>query len=183
MIIFTLSTSLLNLTVPLLIYQNFNCRYEYESCAASSERFTEELAERCEKDPKLDVQFLYNTKVKGVSTGPSCGSQKRRVTQLQTNRGVIDVSQDTQVLVAAGAWIPRILSSMDLYAPVYPLKGYCLSMNAEEVLSSKTIKPQDLPTRIVCDKYMFTSRLGDEIRITSIGEFSGWSTKPTPSGK
>lgn len=27
---------------------------------------------------------------------------------------------------------------------------------------------------------MYTSRLGDEIRITSIGEFSGWSTKPTP---
>lgn len=27
---------------------------------------------------------------------------------------------------------------------------------------------------------MYTSRLGDEIRITSIGEFSGWSTKPSP---
>mmetsp|Transcript_76270 Transcript_76270/g.114819 ORF Transcript_76270/g.114819 Transcript_76270/m.114819 type:complete len:170 (+) Transcript_76270:1-510(+) len=41
---------------------------------------------------------------------------------------------------------------------------------------------KDLPSRIVCDKYMFTSRLGpDEIRITSIGKFSGWSTKPTPS--
>jgi len=62
---------------------------------------------------------------------------------------------------------------------VYPLKGYAMSISAEKVLSSTNLKPEDLPTRIVCDKYMFTSRLGDEIRITSIGEFSDWSTRPT----
>ena len=38
--------------------------------------------------------------------------------------------------------------------------------------------------RIVCDKYMYTTRLGqkmdgDIIRITSIGEFNGWNTNPT----
>lgn len=27
---------------------------------------------------------------------------------------------------------------------------------------------------------MYTTRLGDEIRITSIGEFSEWNTQPTP---
>ena len=91
--------------------------------------------------------------------------------------------QDAQVLVAAGAWTPRIMALMDLYAPVYPLKGYAMSVSADEVLKSKVLKPKDLPTRIVSDKYMYTSRLGDEIRITSIGEFSSWSTQPTPDGK
>ena len=43
---------------------------------------------------------------------------------------------------------------------------------------------RDVILSIVCDKYIFTTRLGDdEIRITSIGEFSGWSTQPTPKGK
>mmetsp|Transcript_30228 Transcript_30228/g.61410 ORF Transcript_30228/g.61410 Transcript_30228/m.61410 type:complete len:190 (-) Transcript_30228:326-895(-) len=73
------------------------------------------------------------------------------------------------------------MALMDLYAPVYPLKGYAMSISAKDVLAAKKdLRPRDLPTRIVSDKYMFTSRLGDEIRITSIGEFSGWSTSPTP---
>ena len=38
-----------------------------------------------------------------------------------------------------------------------------------------------MPSRVVADAFVYTSRLGDEIRITSIGEFSGWSTQPTPS--
>ena len=56
-----------------------------------------------------------------------------------------------------------------------------MSVSANDILSkSKNLRPKDLPQRIVSDKYMYTSRLGDEVRITSVGEFSGWSTKPTP---
>ena len=156
-------------------------KFEYESSAASSERFTEELADRCLRDPKLDVTFLYDTRVKAVNFHRG-NSNKTKITQLRTNRGVIDVPDDAQVLVAAGAWTPHVMALMDMYAPVYPLKGYAMSISAKEALATKRdLKPQDLPTRIVSDKYMFTSRLGDEIRITSIGEFSGWSTSPTPN--
>ena len=85
------------------------------------------------------------------------------------------------MLVAAGAWTPHILSLMKLYAPVYPLKGYAMSVSAAKVLKEKSmLQASDLPSRIVSDKYMYTSRLGDEIRITSVGEFSGWSTRPNP---
>eukprot|EP00581_Thalassiosira_minuscula_P011570 CAMPEP_0183714122 /NCGR_PEP_ID=MMETSP0737-20130205/8775_1 /TAXON_ID=385413 /ORGANISM="Thalassiosira miniscula, Strain CCMP1093" /LENGTH=603 /DNA_ID=CAMNT_0025943027 /DNA_START=68 /DNA_END=1879 /DNA_ORIENTATION=+ len=176
---------------PSLLHQRHkptSAKFEYESRAASSERFTKELAERCARDPNLDVTFFYDTAVKDiVTTGPSANdpSQKRSVTQLKTNRGVIHIPNDAQVLVAAGAWTPHILAQMDMYAPVYPLKGYAMSVSAEEILQSSssktTLEAKDLPSRIVCDKYMYTSRLGDEIRITSIGEFSGWSTDPTPS--
>ena len=155
--------------------------YEFETCAASSERFTEELAKRCANDPKLDVSFLYNTRVKGMKSCTVDDQQHRRVSQIQTNRGVINVPKDTQVLIAAGAWTSHIAALMDLYAPVYPLKGYAMSISADGALQSKMLKPADLPTRIVCDKYMFTSRLGDEVRVTSIGEFSGWKTSPTES--
>lgn len=173
----------ITLQEPSILHQEkqpTTAKYEFESRAASSERFTEELADRCSKGPKLDVTFLYDTRVMGVSACPT-GDQKRRVSQLQTNRGVIDVPKDVQVLVAAGAWTPHITSLMGLYAPVYPLKGYAMSICAEEVFYKSSLEPRDLPTRIVSDKYMYTSRLGDEIRITSIGEFSGWSTEPTPA--
>lgn len=164
--------------------QPVRAKFEYESCAASSERFTKELADRCAHDPKLDVTFLYNTRVKGVAVTPASSDGKNlRVSQLRTNCGVIDIPDDGEVLLAAGAWTPHVAALMGLYVPVYPLKGYAMSISAEKVLSSTNLKPEDLPTRIVCDKYMFTSRLGDEIHITSIGEFSDWSTRPTSTGE
>lgn len=139
--------------------QPTTAKYEFKSCAASSERFTEELAQRCANDPNLDVTFLYNTRVQGVTTSP-CNSNEYRVAQLQTNNGVIDVPEDAEVVVAAGAWSPHITALMGLYTPVYPLKGYAMSVSAENVLSTTSLKPQELPSRIVCDKYMYTSRLG-----------------------
>ena len=157
-------------------------KYEYEAKSASSERFTKELATRCEKDPSLDVTFLYDCSVKAITVAGAqeSSSNKPRISQLKTNRGVIAVPADVKVVVAAGSWTPHILSLGNLYAPVYPLKGYAMSVSANEALKTNpALKPQDLPSRIVSDKYMYTSRLGDEIRITSIGEFSGWGTQPT----
>ncbi|KAL3908951.1 MAG: hypothetical protein SGILL_008284, partial [Bacillariaceae sp.] len=170
---------------PSLAFQDVpptSAKYEYESKAASSGRFAKELARRCASDPSLDVTFFYNTKVLAVDTDESHGnSTKRRIAALRTNQGVIDVPEDVHVVVAAGAWTPHILSLIGLYAPVYPLKGYAMSVSAKQALAENPkLRSQDLPSRIVCDKFMYTTRLGDEIRITSIGEFSEWSTKPTP---
>lgn len=147
--------------------QPVSAKYEPKARAASSERFTKELAKRCESSKK--VEFLYNTKVKGATIIDN------EIVELLTDRGTIDV-KNKPVVVAAGAWTPQVLSLLDLYCPVYPLKGYAMSIAA----SSTKLKEEDLPTRIVSDKYMYTSRLGDEIRITSIGEFSGFHTGPTP---
>lgn len=154
-------------------------KYELEACSASSERFAKELASRCEKN--LGVTFLYNTRVHAIEVEEASGT-KPKISQLKTNHGIVDVPEDAKVVVAADSWTPHILSLMNLYAPVYPLKGYAMSLSAKQVLKeSPSFKPKDLPSRIVSDKYMYTSRLGDEIRITSIGEFSGWSTAPTRS--
>ena len=165
-----------------------SARYEYETKAASSQRWTRELAQRCTNDKTMNVRILYNTKVEAVTVTDapmdSIDGNKPRITQLRTNRGVMDIPAAAHVVVAAGSWTPQVLALLDLYAPVYPLKGYAMSVSVKDALqqSQLKLKPHDLPSRIVCDKYMFTSRLGeDEIRITSIGEFSGWDTAPTPA--
>ena len=166
-------------SVRLQAKQPTSAIFGYEAKSASSGRFAKELARRCVSDPALDVRFLYDTRVEAIKTSTS--SAKPRISELHTNRGVIEVPEDVKIVVAAGAWTPHVLALMDLYAPVYPLKGYSMSVSASEVLAANpNLKPQDLPSRIVCDKYMFTTRLGDEIRITSIGEFSEWNTQPTP---
>jgi D-amino-acid dehydrogenase len=155
-----------------------SAKFGYAAKSASSGRFTRELARRCVTDPKLDVNFLYNTRVEAIKT--IANSHRPRISELHTNRGIIQVPEDVKVVVAAGAWSAHVLALMDLYAPVYPLKGYAMSVSAKEALkSNRQLKPQDLPSRIVSDKYMYTTRLGDEIRITSIGEFCEWDTAPT----
>ena len=164
--------------------------YEYAAKSASSGRFTKEIERRCIENPALNVKFLYNTKVQGVTTATTrsntdkrnCEAQRKmmKISEIRTNRGVISLPDDVHVVVAAGAWTPHVLALMGMFAPVYPLKGYAMSVSAKEALKSG-LQQQDLPSRIVCDKYMYTTRLGeDEIRITSIGEFSEWDTKPTP---
>jgi len=193
--------------------QPTGAKYEYEAKAASSGRFSKALADVCKTQSRQwdlhkggKVTFFYDTRVQGITTAAISSSDSSsstnkdpgQITRLHTNRGVIDCSvvndkdqnkagtvTPIPVVVAAGAWVPHILSLMDWYAPVYPLKGYSMSVSAKEALESSAggstkLSEQDLPSRIVADKYMYTTRLGkDEIRITSIGEFSGWSTQPT----
>lgn len=159
-------------------------KFEHESAAASAERYTMELANQCTQYSN-NITFLYNTTVRSLQFQEQSEAKdkaKMNVTGLATTAGVIPVGPQTQVIVATGAWVPHLLATANLYAPVYPLKGYAISLSAKDILSSSKLKESDLPSRIVADAYMFTSRLGpDEIRITSIGELSGWSTQPTPA--
>ncbi len=60
--------------------------------------------------------------------------------QLHTNQGVIVVPEGAQVLVVVGARTPHVMALMDLYAPVYPLKGYAMSVSAKKVISSKAFE-------------------------------------------
>jgi glycine/D-amino acid oxidase-like deaminating enzyme len=46
----------------------------------------------------------------------------RRVTRIHTSRGVINLNPDTVVVSALGSWTPRVLSTLDLFVPVYPMK-------------------------------------------------------------
>jgi glycine/D-amino acid oxidase-like deaminating enzyme len=159
--------------------QPTSAKFEYESKAASSGRFTKELARRCED--LENASFYYNTKVEAMKTVNQSGARLPRIASIHTNKGIITVPENAHIVVAAGAWTPQVLSLIDVYAPVYPLKGYAMSISASAILKSNpSLTNIDLPSRIVSDKYMYTTRLGDEIRITSIGEFSEWNSNPTP---
>jgi glycine/D-amino acid oxidase-like deaminating enzyme len=45
------------------------------------------------------------------------------ITQMHTSRGTLDVPRDVDVVVTAGSWTPVILRKLNLYCPVYPMKG------------------------------------------------------------
>ena len=136
--------------------------------------FTTALAEVCQE--KLGVQFWLNTEVLGFDTtlsGPMSLTPSRKITHISTSQGTIPLSDDTQVVVAAGSWTPELLYQLQLYTPVYPLRGYSLVLTAPRTAI--------LPNATIISKYLYITSFHRQLRAASVGEFAGWSNVPTPS--
>ena len=151
--------------------------------SANSEIFTQQLAAYCQK--YLGIMFRFDTKVEAFDIIEEQSCQKdinlKKIKKIYTNQGYFEVNDKTEVIVAAGSWTPRILWNCGYFVPIYPMKGYSVSFDlSKDKLEGykSSIHDSNLPTRMIIDKKMYISRLGKNIRITSIGEFCGWDTKP-----
>jgi D-amino-acid dehydrogenase len=104
--------------------------------------------------------------------------------QVHTDGGWFECDANTEVIVAAGSWTPNLLWTAGLYMPIYPLKGYSITMDLPDTDSKSPTTPTRLPEsdlvqRIVADQYIYGTRLGQQIRVASMGEFDGWNSTPT----
>lgn len=125
--------------------------------SGNSQRFTEELAKRCS----------------AVGAGFRTGVTARRfivdgdrVTGVQTDAGLL--TADTYVL-AAGVASPSLAKTAGQRLPIYPAKGYSLTVDV--------VNPQEVPTVGGVDEGTLVawSRMGDRMRISSTAEFAGYS--------
>lgn len=131
--------------------------------------FTKALVKECER---LGVQFEFN----------------KRVTSLEVDEGVVkavlceddvlELDDGDQLVVAAGSWSPKLFWFADLFVPVYPMKGYTLIMDLPPAGDKLRPADKDLPNGTIFDEYMYTARLGERVRMASMGEFAGWDTHP-----
>lgn len=140
--------------------------YQPDASSGNSELFTKGLAQWLEK--KDNVKFLRQTPVRKFHY------QGNRVTAIELENNMrIDLNeQGDELVVAAGSWTPKLLWQLNEYVPIYPLKGYCLEIPDEQKTQIKGI---------LSDGVTYFSRLGEDLRITAIGEFAGWDTTPTES--
>eukprot|EP00471_Norrisiella_sphaerica_P011357 CAMPEP_0184494086 /NCGR_PEP_ID=MMETSP0113_2-20130426/27741_1 /TAXON_ID=91329 /ORGANISM="Norrisiella sphaerica, Strain BC52" /LENGTH=495 /DNA_ID=CAMNT_0026879651 /DNA_START=146 /DNA_END=1633 /DNA_ORIENTATION=- len=157
----------------------FGALYQPEAIQANCEWYTQALGSICTNS--LGVKAMFNTKVVGFSTElvdrKSRASDVQRISKIVMERGMtIEVEQDTAVVIACGSWTPRLLRHLQLYCPIYPLKGYNILVDLNEANAQKL----DVPSRIVSDSIFYVTRYHDQLRMTSMGEFSGWGTIPTP---
>ena len=51
------------------------------------------------------------------------------MTAVHTSNGIYKIGEDTEVIVAAGSWTPKLLSTCGFFCPVYPMKGYSVAMD------------------------------------------------------
>ena len=156
--------------------------FETESCAGNCELFTRHIADIAKWE--LGVNFLMNTEVKLFDiekyTSSTAKNSMSTIKTIHTTKGIIDIDDNTEVIIAAGSWTPKLLWLCGYFAPIYPMKGYSVSVDLPQVGSNTRPKETDIPSRMLIDQKMYISRVGEQVRITSMGEFCGWDTKPDP---
>ena len=102
----------------------------------------------------------------------------KAIKAIYTSKGKIAVDSNTEVIIAAGSWTPKLLWLCGYFAPIYPMKGYSVAIDLPPEGSDNRPEESAIPSRMLIDQKLYISRLGNQIRITSMGEFCGWDTKP-----
>jgi D-amino-acid dehydrogenase len=94
------------------------------------------------------------------------------VTQVLTDKGAF--KGDAYVL-ALGAHSPILARKIGIRLPIYPIKGYSLTIPIGNRLAPPTVASVDEHNLVAI------SRFGDRIRVTATAEFAGYDTSHTPS--
>ncbi|HXH45533.1 MAG TPA: D-amino acid dehydrogenase [Bradyrhizobium sp.] len=121
--------------------------------------FTQALAKHAQA---LGVRFLFNTSIDRIDT------EGARVSGVATSAGLLQA--DAYVL-ALGSWSSRLVAPLGISLPVYPVKGYSITVPIKD--------PSGAPESTVMDESykVAITRLGDRIRVGGTAEISGFSNK------
>ena len=89
-----------------------------------------------------------------------------KITGVVTSAGLL---QADAYVAALGSWSPRMLKPIGIPVPVYPVKGYSITV--------PVIDPDGAPVSTVMDESykVAITRLGDRIRVGGTAEISGYS--------
>ncbi|MBL8646437.1 MAG: D-amino acid dehydrogenase [Sphingosinicella sp.] len=105
------------------------------------------------------VGFRYGTGIEALETVSG------RVNAVRTTKGTIAADA---VLVALGSHSPRLVQPLGIRLPVYPVKGYSVTL--------RIAKPEQAPVSTLLDESykVALTRLGDRIRVGGMAEISGY---------
>src|SRR5690606_32627316 len=124
--------------------------------------FTRELAAVC---GGLGVAFRWGEEVRRLET------EGDRVARAVTDRGTLDA--DAFVL-ALGVYSPHLARDLGLRLPIYPIKGYSLTIPTAGRNNTPRVGGVDEENLVAyCP-------LGDRLRLTATAEFAGYGTTHRP---
>ncbi|MBB4238487.1 D-amino acid dehydrogenase [Rhizobium esperanzae] len=128
-------------------------------------KFTNALAAKAEA---LGVRFAYGTTIEAldVEAGRVCGVVTARAGN--HDRGRERMSADA-VVVALGSYSPLLLKPLGIRLPVYPVKGYSLTIPITDASRAPESTVMDETFKIAI------TRLGDRIRVGGMAEISGYT--------
>lgn len=123
--------------------------------------FVQRLAERCRE---AGVQFRLEQTIERLTLEAGCISGAQLRAPAGSREGL---SADAYVL-ALGSYSTRFAAALGERLPIYPVKGYSVTLELGEEARAPTVSITDESHRIVC------SRLGDRLRIAGTAELAGY---------
>jgi D-amino-acid dehydrogenase len=121
--------------------------------------FTEKLADLCQSRA---VNFQFGTSIAGMTVAGD------RIDGIMTDRG--KMVADGYVL-ALGSYSPLVARGLGLKLPVYPVKGYSVTIPTEGFDGAPTIGGVD-------EAYLVAyARMGSRLRLTATADFAGYDTE------
>ena len=120
--------------------------------------FTNRLAEMA---VALGVRLRWNTSIEGLR------AEGGRITAVRTSAGELKADA---VVLALGSYSPQLLRPLGIRLPVYPVKGYSITVPITD--------PAGAPESTIMDEThkVAVTRLGDRIRVGGTAELAGFST-------
>ncbi|OCP00629.1 MULTISPECIES: D-amino acid dehydrogenase [unclassified Ensifer] len=120
-------------------------------------KFTNALAKRAEE---LGVRFSYGSIIRGLDV------EGGRIRGVVTAHGTL---QADAVVVALGSFSPLLVRPHGIRLPVYPVKGYSLTIPITDAARAPESTVMDETFKIAI------TRLGDRIRVGGMAEISGYT--------
>lgn len=126
-------------------------------------KFTQELARVCRG---MGVEFRHNVTIERIDVSGD------KVSGISTSNGQVE---GDAFILAAGPYSPRLAKSAGLHLPIYPIKGYSLTL--------PILDPERAPRTGGLDEGTLVafSRLGDKVRMTTAADVVGYDTGYTPA--
>ncbi|MFO1320905.1 MAG: D-amino acid dehydrogenase [Burkholderiales bacterium] len=126
-------------------------------------RFTHELSKRCAGE---GVAFLYDTTLLRLQQS---GDRLSGVVVRTASGETTTLTADAYV-VALGSYSATMLRTIGLRIPVYPAKGYSITLPVTAPAAAPTVSLTDEAHKLVF------SRLGGELRVAGTAELTGYDT-------
>jgi D-amino-acid dehydrogenase len=119
-------------------------------------KFTQQLATMAEQ---AGVKFRYGVSIQRLA------SDGRKITAVKTSEG--DIKADSYVL-ALGSYSPLLLRDCGIRIPVYPIKGYSITLPIDDAAFAPESTVMDETYKVAI------TRLGNRIRVGGTAEITGY---------
>ena len=132
--------------------------------SGDAHKFTQQLAERARS---LGVKFRFNVSVRRIEVE---GDRVTRVA-IDDEVGIDESVRADAYVMALGSYSPLLLRPVGVSIPVYPVKGYSITIALEEGSEAPHTSLTDHARKIVI------SRLGERLRVAGTAELDGYNTE------
>lgn len=141
--------------------------YTAEDESGDARQFTQALAARCAAN---GVRFLFNH---GITALRTAGGAIDHV-EATDDQGRFQRLRADAYVVAMGAFSPLLLQPLGIHLPIYPAKGYSVTMPVADARKAHQVSLTDDGHKLVF------SRLGDRLRIAGTAELNGYNRDLNP---